>query len=1141
MSIFKTPLEALNLVLNHHQDAPPLLLLCKTAREAADLNKRLEPFLLAPCFYFPDWETLPYDRYNAAPNIIGSRLKTLYYQRDSKNGVLVTSVDALLSWLCPQSYLNAQMLLLKQGQTIARDKLIHRLVQAGFAQLSQVNERGQFSVRGAILDIFAPNMPVPVRIDFIDDEIDSLRVFDVKTQLTVAEIPEVALLPSSEVDLSDAGLVCFRQSMRQWLGDKALQHPLYKQFEHKRRLSHTGGIEYFLPLFYDETASYFDYLPANTQIAQADGLLDYVKTRRAFIQRRYERYAGISDNEPLPASTLYLNDEILQTALERYAAYPARKDKFKKALQTYENNETVTQPNRIDWLKTQLAKPDTTVILFAKSQGQRTHLVDKLKPLLPDVHFQLPANTDKLLDLAITATDSGQTITIALGYLPEAFLVTQKQQTKTVLCYPAEWLFNQVGNEEAEEETREGSANMRAIIEDLAEIHIDTPVVHIEHGVGRYAGLERMVINDEESEYITIRYADNGKLFIPITDLDKITRYTGADPDNAPLHNLDGKAWLKAKEKARARIYDTAADLLELYAKRAKSQGLAIKIDNAMQQQFANGFLFEATPDQKKAFAAVYHDLQSAQPMDRIICGDVGFGKTEVALRAAFATAYAGFQVAVLVPTTLLAEQHFENFSERFADFPLKVAGISRFKSKKAQTQILEDLASGNLDVVVGTHRLIQTDLNFKRLGLLIIDEEHKFGVKQKERLKALKTDVNILTLTATPIPRTLSMSLSGLRDLSIISSPPENRQPVETIFSDFDLALIREGIEREMARGGQIYFVHNDIDTMAHIEEVLKSQFPQLRIAYAHGRLPETRLERLMHDFYEHAFDLLLTTTIVESGIDNPNANTIFINRADKFGLAQLHQLRGRVGRSNHQAYAYLLTPAFESMTKDAQKRLQAFASLKGLGAGFMLASQDLEIRGAGELLGDQQSGQIHEIGFSLYNEMLEETIDALRHNREVDFSKKHQVIDVDLGASALIPDDYVADTYQRLVLYKRIAACQTERELDNLQIEMIDRFGLLPESLKTLFAVFEIRLLAKRLGILKLVANAQKITLTLGEKHQLDSEKLIALVQANPLVYQIKPDKLTIKEITETVAARSQFIRQWLNQFTINSGENV
>ncbi|MGY0399206.1 MAG: transcription-repair coupling factor, partial [Ostreibacterium sp.] len=764
-----------------------------------------------------------------------------------------------------------------------------------------------------------------------------------------------------------------------------------------------------------------------------------------------------------------------------------------------------------------LIKGTKPLYLFCQSHGQKEYLADKLKHPFPEIAFSEWQETEHA---------------VGIGYFPRSYQVRKEQNSaEYILLSATEFLLQSSSTIPTTDE----NINPMAIINDLSQITIGTPVVHHEHGVGRYQGLECVEINGDSNEYITISYTGDSKLFIPVTSLDMITRYTGAAPENAPLHSLDGKQWTKAKAKAEEKIHDTAVELLEIYAKRAKTTGEAITIDTAELEQFSQGFPFTETPDQLKTFENVYDDLQRSQPMDRIVCGDVGFGKTEVALRSAFAVASSGKQVAVLVPTTLLAEQHLKNFEDRFSPFPIKVLGLSRFKTAKQQKNILEEVKIGSVDVVIGTHRLIQQDVVFANLGLLIIDEEHKFGVKQKENLKKMRSNINILTLTATPIPRTLSMSLSGLRDLSIIASPPPKRTPVETIFTDFDEAIISEGVARETARGGQVYFLHNNISTMDNMERRLQKLFPTLKIHHAHGQMREKTLEQIMLNFHQQYFDVLLTTTIIESGIDNPNANTIFINRADKFGLAQLHQLRGRVGRSSHQAYAYLMTPGESIISSDAKKRLSAFSALKGLGIGFMLASQDMEIRGAGELLGDNQSGQITEIGFALFNEMLEETVDAMKNNRQVNFDSKHSDIDIDLGVPALIPESYIGDVHSRLVLYKRIAGCEEETGLNQMKIEFIDRFGLLPSAVKCLLMTFEIKLLARQLGITKIVADERNITLTLSKNHGLNGEELINLIQAHPMQYQPKgQDKLTIVKGIDDWQARGGFIKQFIKQLS-------
>ncbi|PIE44951.1 MAG: transcription-repair coupling factor [Gammaproteobacteria bacterium] len=1108
-----------SLALFNHIDEVALLVrtagvqvfMTKTAAEAAHLQRLLQTTATSQTiYYFPDWETLPYDRYSPSPNIIAERLDTLYCIRDLTAGIVVTSIDAVLSRLCPPNYLDAHALLISIGDELPIDTLVERLTQASFAHVNQVTERGQFSRRGGLLDVFPPGSKFPIRLDYFDNDIETIRIFDVKTQRSAATIERVELIPGREVDLSDAGRICFRQSMRQLLGDKAEHHPVYKRISDGGVV---GGLEYYLPLFFDETVSFFDYLPKQASIAVERGYKSYLSERLRVVQNRYQRTLGMGGSEPLAPDILYFPPAQWLSLLPHSGQDKAGDDKFKDSDTKISRLKIHPEPDRRLAQLSRLIQGKTPLYLFCQSRGQQQHLYDRLPLDLPEMDF---ADWDK------------HQHAVGIGFFPRSWLVDA--QKKYYLLSAGEFL----STLSADDSIDATEVDPKSIIDDLSQIEIGTPVVHNEHGVGRYQGLECIELDGETNEYITILYADNGKLFIPVTSLDMITRYTGAAPEHAPLHGLDGKQWEKAKAKAKEKIHDTAAELLEIYAKRAKATGDAIRIDQEELTTFSEGFSFNPTPDQLQTFKQVYQDLQQPQPMDRIVCGDVGFGKTEVALRAAFAVANAGKQVAVLVPTTLLAEQHLKNFEDRFSPFPINIAGLSRFKTGKQQKAILQALERGQIDIIIGTHRLIQKDIQFADLGLVIIDEEHKFGVKQKENLKKMRSDVNILTLTATPIPRTLSMSLSGLRDLSIIASPPPKRTAVETIFTDFDEEVIAEGIARETARGGQVYFLHNDVATMSHMRNRLEKRFPTLAIRHAHGQMREKELEQIMLDFHQQHFDLLLTTTIVESGIDNPNANTIFINRADKFGLAQLHQLRGRVGRSTHQAYAYLMVPGESLISRDAQKRLSAFAALKGLGIGFMLASQDMEIRGAGELLGDNQSGQITEIGFSLFNEMLEETVDAMKNNREVDFDSKHSDIDIDIGVPALIPENYVYDVHSRLVLYKRIASCRQTAQLDQLQIELIDRFGSLPSAVKVLFLVFEIKLLARELGVAKLVADEDSITLTLAKNHQLDGEKLIGLIQQNPMQYQLKgADKLTIIKAIDDWQQRGMFIKQWLSGF--------
>lgn len=1076
----------------------------KHSIDAINIHNGLKTLLQTDSFLFPSWETLPYDSFSPSGDETAARLSLLSRLAHLKSGIIITSIDAIIYQLCPQNYIDANVLDIKLGDEIGATQLAKQLHHVGYELTSTVTEKGQYAVRGSIIDIFPPDSPLPIRLDFFDDEVEQLRLFDVKTQLTLNKIDAVHIIPSKEVDLSDAGRTCFRQNMRAWLSsDKAEAHVFYQKISNNETVA---GIENFLPLFFDETAHFFDYLNADYQILVDADYQDYIKQFLNNATGRFERKQRTSIYAYPAPEKLFLKQDKLAGLISSKQISPTANT----AHQIQQISLKGDTESKLSLLN-ELIGTGANILIVAQSDGQKAILNQRLKHSLTNKTFT---------DWQYT----GQGITIAS--LKESFY--DYKHNAWIICGHAIFESNET------EQENDSDKQLTSMINDLSQLSIGDPVVHYEHGVGRYLGLESMEIDGQISEFIAIAYDKGGKLYIPVTALEVIDRYAGASPENAPLHSLDGRQWEKAKEKASKKIYDTAVELLEIYSQRALAKTLEIKVDNEQMQSFAEKFPFAPTTDQIKTFHDVYRDLASTQPMDRIVCGDVGFGKTEVAMRAAFATVMAGQQVAILVPTTLLAEQHYQNFFDRFSDYPINIGSISRFKTAKQQAEILQQCQAGQIDIIIGTHRLIQKDFQFKNLGLVIIDEEHKFGVKQKEKLKQFRSNVNILTLTATPIPRTLSMSMSGLRDLSIIATPPKKRSPVQTVFSHYDDELISEGFEREIARGGQIYFVHNDIATIENIKHNLERLSPAIRINVAHGQMREKQLEKIMLDFYNQHFNCLLATTIIESGIDNPNANTIFINRADKFGLAQLHQLRGRVGRSHHQAYAYLITPDEKVMTNDANKRLLALASQQGLGVGFMLATHDLEIRGAGELLGDNQSGQINEIGFSLFNELLEETIDAIQHNREIDFSPQHQEIEIDFAVNPRIPDDYIYDVHSRLVLYKRISACDSEKSLDKLQMEFIDRFGLLPEPTQQLFWFAEIKLLARKLGIRKLMASDAEFTLHLSKSHQFDSDKLIGLIQKEPLKYQLKKaDSFAIRHDLNTVKDRVKFIKEWLENF--------
>ena len=690
-------------------------------------------------------------------------------------------------------------------------------------------------------------------------------------------------------------------------------------------------------------------------------------------------------------------------------------------------------------------------------------------------------------------------------------------------------LYQYVARSRVHNRRKKHAAVSDGLLRDLAEINIGDPVVHEEHGIGRYMGLVTMDLGGETNEMMLLEYAGEAQLYVPVSQLHLISRYSGQAHENVALHKLGSGAWNKAKRKAAEKARDTAAELLNLYAQRAAQSGHKFEINELDYQAFADGFGYEETEDQAAAIAAVIKDLTQAKPMDRLVCGDVGFGKTEVALRAAFVAVMGGKQVAVLAPTTLLVEQHAQNFADRFADFPVKVASLSRFNNSKATKAALEGMADGTVDIVIGTHKLVQDDIKFKNLGLVIIDEEHRFGVRQKEQLKRLRANVDILTMTATPIPRTLSMALEGLRDFSLITTAPSRRLAVKTFVKPFSEGSVREAVLRELKRGGQVFFLHNEVDTIENMRERLETLLPEARIGVAHGQLRERELEQVMRDFLQQRFNVLLCSTIIETGIDIPNANTIIINRADKFGLAQLHQLRGRVGRSHHQAYAYLLTP--EYITKDAEKRLDAIAAADELGAGFTLAMQDLEIRGAGEILGEGQSGEMMQVGFTLYTEMLKQAVRDLKKGRQPDLDAPLGITtEIKLHSPALLPESYCPDIHERLVLYKRLAVCETVQQINAIHEELVDRFGLPEQPVKTLIESHHLRLAAKELGIDAIDATSEAVTITFGKHHQIDPTEIILLIQTDKKYRLAGADKLRFTAEMENIEVRINTVKNVL-----------
>ncbi|MBO9663022.1 transcription-repair coupling factor [Dokdonella sp.] len=1061
---------------------------------------------------FPDWETLPYDLFSPHPDIVSQRIATLYRLPGLRRGVLVASAATLMQRLAPRSYVSGSGLVLELRQKLDLAHEQRRLEAAGYRNVPQVQEPGDFAVRGALLDIFPMGTVEPYRIELFDDEIDSIRSFDPETQRSSHKVDSVRLLPAREFPLTEESAKAFRNTLRERFPIDPRRCPLYQDIKEGAT---PAGIEYYLPLFFERTETLFDYLAGDALFVLGEGALDSAETFWTQTGQRYEQRAHDVERPVLPPAELYLSPQQLRERLNA----TLRVDIVAKG----GNDHAVdlgTQPapslplNRKgeeagDALRRFVSAYPGRVLIATDSAGRREALIEQLAA----AHLR-PQTYAAWGEFAADANRFG----IAVAPLEQGFALTEP--ALTVLTE------RELYGERAQQVRRRKRAarDPEAVLRDLSELVPGAPIVHIDHGVGRYQGLLKLDVGGESSEFLAIEYAKGDKLYVPVAQLHLVSRYSGTAPELAPLHALGGDAWERAKKKAAQKVRDVAAELLAIYAQREARQGSAIAVDRETTEQFAAAFPFEETADQATAIDAVIADLAAARPMDRVVCGDVGFGKTEVALRAAFVAAMAGKQVAVLAPTTLLAQQHYQNFRDRYADWPIRVEVLSRFKSTKEIRAALDKLAEGQIDVMIGTHKLVQPDVKFKDLGLVIIDEEQRFGVRQKEALKKLRAEVDLLTLTATPIPRTLNMAMAGLRDLSIIATPPAHRLAVQTFIGPYDPALIREAMQREHARGGQVYFLHNDVETIEKTARELAELMPDARIRYAHGQMPDRELEQIMLDFYRQRFNVLVATTIIESGIDVPSANTIIINRADRFGLAQLHQLRGRVGRSHHRAYAYLMVPEGRSITADAEKRLDALASLDELGAGFTLATHDLEIRGAGELLGEEQSGQIEEVGFSLYTEMLDRAVRALKQGKVPDFdlSSEHEA-EVELHLPALIPDDYLPDVNARLTLYKRIASARDEEGLRDLQVEMIDRFGLLPDPLKHLFAVTSLKLAATPLGIRKLEIGANGGRVIFRPQPAIEPMTVIRLIQSQPRVYALDgQDKLKFKMPLEGASER-------------------
>ncbi|MDO6514683.1 transcription-repair coupling factor [Neptuniibacter sp. 2_MG-2023] len=1077
---------------------------------------------------FPDWETLPYDTFSPHQDIISERISTLNRLPSLKQGILIIPLSTLMHRTAPAEFVAGNYFDLKVGDTINVEDLRKQLSDAGYHAVDAVLEHGEFTIRGSIIDLFPTGSELPFRIELFDDEIETLRTFNTETQISIEQIDSINLLPAKEFPFDKRAISGFKSRWREQFDVDYKQCPIYTNINDGLA---SPGIEYYLPLFFEECSSIFSSLPENTQILVNDGLEAAAKLFADEVNERYEQRRHDITNPVLPPQSLFLSTDELFAELKSYGRLTLHTDLIEDkagrtnldCIQPPELPVQSQQKEPLAALQSFLIQRDGAVLFCAESAGRREALLELLSRIniKPTQTKDWSSFVDSAVDLAITEFPLEQGLSVP----GEFHLITETQ------------LFGRQVFQRRRR-SREQEQNDQ-VIKNLSELNTGSPVVHLDHGVGRYLGLQIIELEGQANEFLTLEYAEEAKLYVPVSSLHLISRYTGAGDDNAPLHRLGTEQWSKAKRKAAEKAHDAAAELLDIYARRAARKGFKFHDPDEQYLQFAASFPFEETPDQAAAIGNVIRDMTAPQPMDRLICGDVGFGKTEVAMRAAFVAVQSGKQVVILVPTTLLASQHFQNFQDRFADWPINIELISRFRSGKQQDSAIEKLEAGSVDIVIGTHKLLNGGINFKDLGLVIIDEEHRFGVQQKERLKSLRAEVDILTLTATPIPRTLNMAMSGIRDLSIIATPPAKRLSVKTFVRYSDPTVIKEAILRELLRGGQIYYLHNEVKSIEKTAEELRELVPEARVGVGHGQMRERELEQVMSDFYHKRFNILLCTTIIETGIDVPNANTIIIDRADKFGLAQLHQLRGRVGRSHHQAYAYLLTPHKKSMTKDAVKRLEAIETTNDLGAGFTLATHDLEIRGAGELLGEEQSGQMQTVGFSLFMEMLEQAVESIREGKtpNMDQPLRHGA-EVNLHLSALIPDDYLPDVHSRLIMYKRIANASSSKELKELQIEMIDRFGLLPEQVKNLFKVTELKLRAEAMNIVKIDAGTTNGRIEFATDAKVDPLTLVKMVQKHPQKYKLEgADKLRFSLNMEKSDVRFCAIESLLSDLAVKT----
>ncbi|MFO1400535.1 MAG: transcription-repair coupling factor [Steroidobacteraceae bacterium] len=1081
------------------------LVIAPDARELEKLAAELRFFGGAELeiLTLPDWEVLPYDLYSPHADIVSERLRTLARLPQLRRGVVLLTAESLLARLPPVPYVQARSLELRAGDTLDLEALRARLVAAGYASVAQVKAPGEFALRGSLFDVFPTGAADPVRVDLLDDLIESIRAFDPDTQRSGAAASEFRLLPARELPLDAESVRAFRRRFRTRFEGDVARMPVYRGVSEGLA---PPGIEFYLPLFHESTAGIADYLPGEVVCAADFDVAAALESAWSAILERYEERRHDAERPLLAPPEAFVPPEevrawldgLASVRIERFRA--AGTDAAADAHGAHHDFPTGTPPAfRLD---AHAAQPLAPLIEFLDGHPGRVLIAADSAGRREVISGMLSAHGRRPRAVADWAAFAGGEARLAITIAEDLEGLALTEPPLLLLSESA--LFGARARQERRR--RRQQADPAAILRDLQSLEPGAPVVHEGYGVGRYVGLTLMEVGGDAGEFLVLEYRDGDRVYVPVHALALVTRYTGGAPETAPLHKLGTDQWAKARRKAAEAVRDVAAELLDLHARRQAHRAPALVAGELEYQTFANAFPFEETADQAEAIARVIEDLGKPEPMDRIVCGDVGFGKTEVAMRAAFVAVQSGRQVAVLVPTTLLAEQHAQSFRDRFADWPVRIESLSRFRSGKESAGVLAGLEQGGVDIVIATHRLLHADPRFRSLGLIIVDEEHRFGVRDKEKLKALRAEVHVLTLTATPIPRTLNMALGGLRELSLIATPPAARLAIKTFVTEWHGPMLREACLRELRRGGQIYFVHNEVQSIEKIAAELAQLVPEAVIRIGHGQMRERELEQLMVDFYHRRFNLLVCTTIIESGIDVPTANTILINRADRLGLAQLHQLRGRVGRSHHRAWAYLIVPSRRALTPDAEKRLEAIESMEELGAGFVLATHDLEIRGAGEFLGESQSGEFSAVGLSMYLGMLEEAVRALRAGKAPALDRPlAATTDVELHVPALLPESQVPDVHLRLALYQRIAAADAAA-LEDLRGELIDRFGPLPEPAGNLLAIAALRLKARALGIRRLELGAQGGSIAFEESNRVEPAAVLAMIQKQPREFRLE-----------------------------------